>query len=342
MSPLPPPIGHETLLAHLTGAMAEDRLHHALLFEGPAGVGKHTVATYLAMMANCEAPDGRPCGVCPTCVRIQAGNHPDVITLAPDPEKATKVIPVDAVRELIRATGYHRYGGRRRFVIIDPAEALAAAASNALLKTLEEPPADTHFVLIATRARALLPTIRSRCQIVRFSPIPVDRLAAWLSARSLPDARALAVASHGAPGIALGLAAGTQTERTLIRDRMLDALGGDLARIYDLTEALTKGERADWSARVESALELLEELLRDAVVTASASDVPLLHTDKAAVSRAWANALWPGGIERLRRAILETRGDLAVNVSAKTTLDALFTRTATELGSARSAGVLPR
>jgi DNA polymerase-3 subunit delta' len=338
MRTVPEILGHDAILARLREGLAHDRLHHALLFEGPSGVGKHTTATWLALAATCEAePDARPCGRCPTCRQVLARTHPDVIAIGPDPDKASPTIPVKAVREVVRAAGFHRYAARKRVVIVDPADAMQPAAANALLKTLEEPPEGTHFVLVATHGSALLPTIVSRCQRTRFGPVSEEVLVPWLEARGVGDARAAARAAQGCPGRALALADGGLEARHALRDDLLGALGGDLQGIFDLSEGLTKGRRQDWTPRVEQALELLEELLRDVVVRATGADHPLLHPDLEPVLDAWADALWPGGVARCSDAVRDTRRDLDAFVTGKTTFDALLTRVATELGAARRA-----
>jgi DNA polymerase-3 subunit delta' len=342
MTTVPAPVGHDAALTHLREALAADRLHHAWLLEGPAGVGKRTVADWLVLTANClsDGDDGaRPCGACASCRQILAGTHPDVVVVGPDPEKATRAIPVDAVREAIRVCGLHRFSARRRFVIVEPADALAPQGANALLKTLEEPPADTHFLLIAPHARGLLPTIVSRCQRLRLVPVPEGTLAPWLAARGLADAERLARLAQGCPGKALALADGGLDARTELRARLLKAVAGDLQAIFGLSEALTKdGRRQEWMAAVEPLLEILEELLRDVVVTATRPGEPRLHGDLPPVIEAWTRALWPGGVERLVAALADCRQDLALNVTGKTALDALLTRVATELGAARKVG----
>ncbi|MCB9682958.1 MAG: DNA polymerase III subunit delta' [Alphaproteobacteria bacterium] len=339
MSELTAIVGHDAVLHRLRDALARDRLHHALLLEGPQGVGKHTVARWLALAGTCERfdPARGPCGACPTCSRVLAGVHPDVIAVGPDPDKATPTIPVARIREVVRAAAFHRYGAARRFVVVDPAEAMGPAAANALLKTLEEPPEGTHFVLVATHVTALLPTIVSRCQLFRLTPVDEAELTAWLTSRGLDDAARLARLSGGCPGHALSLADGGLDARKDLRDQVLGALAGDLQGIFDLSEALTKGRRQDWTPRVEAVLGLLEELLRDTVVVAAAPQSGLLHDDLAGPLAHWATALWPSGVTTCQRALHEARRDLDLNVTGKTALDALLTRVATELGAARKA-----
>ncbi|MCB9662591.1 MAG: DNA polymerase III subunit delta' [Alphaproteobacteria bacterium] len=339
MAELPVIVGHDVLLAQLREAVDGDRLHHALLFEGPSGVGRHTTARWLALVANCEDDPGqRPCGRCRACTMILAGQHPDVIEVGPDPDLATPTIPASAVRELVRLAGFHRFSARRRFVILDPADALQPAGANALLKTLEEPPAGTHFVLVVGQARSLLPTIVSRCQRTRFAPVEEASLRAWLEARGVPEAEALARAAQGSPGTALALADGALEARDDLATGLLAALAGDLQGIFTWSEGLTKGSRRDWAPRAHAALDLLEELLRDVVVQAAGADQPLLHPALQPRTEAWVGALWPSGVSRCSDALTEARRELALNVSGKNVLDAVITRFATELGAARKGG----
>lgn len=334
MSALPTIVGHEAQRQLLADGLDRDRLHHAWLFEGPAGVGKHTIATWLAQRANCEGPDPHPCGRCGPCTQIANGTHPDVLEVAPDPDKATQIIPVSAVREVVRTAGFHRFSARKRFVIVDPAEALQAAAANALLKTLEEPPEGTHFVLICTRASALLPTIRSRCQRLGFGTLDDDTLTDWLTARGVDDAATLARHAFGAPGAALALADGGLDTRLQRRTVLLQTLAGDLETIMALAEKRGRGARKDWVPEVEGLLDLLEELLADTVVTASGADAPRTHDDLGPLLDRWADALWPDGITRIHAALRDARARLGANVGGQTVLEALLPVVKRELGRA--------
>src|SRR5512133_886835 len=189
-------IAQERALSSLRSALRRGTLHHAYLFGGPEGVGKARVARLLAQAANCDGgqpgPGGYredPCGVCAACHKIEKGIHPDGTVLAEERvmvkagrweaksgRSPSKDIVVDQVRDLVdHRLSLRRFEGRRRFVVIDPADALNPQAQNALLKTLEEPPDDTTLVLVASSPDALLPTIRSRCARLAFAPLP-DRL----------------------------------------------------------------------------------------------------------------------------------------------------------------------
>src|SRR5512136_2772802 len=183
-------IGQERAVEALRAALRRGGLHHAYLFAGPEGVGKGMAARLLAQAANCERDDGDACGNCPACRKIARGVHPDVLVVEPERDMAragrwepkggrtpSRDIVVDQVRELVdRRLSLRRFEGRRRFVILDPADAMNPQAQNALLKTLEEPPDDTTLVLVAAGGDALLPTIRSRCLRVAFAPLPASAI----------------------------------------------------------------------------------------------------------------------------------------------------------------------
>ena len=331
-------LGQRQVVDRLWRAMDRDGLHHAYLFEGPPGLGKHTVARLLAKAANCERQDlpalERPCGACASCKLIESDNHPDVVTLAPLPDRKTPVISVSQVRELVRSVALSRFSARRRFLIVDPVDAMRDEAANALLKTLEEPPPATGFVLVTAQVSSLLPTILSRCQRVRFSPVPVPDVERWLTARGVADASTLAALSLGRPGEALRLSDGGLEERIALRTAMFAALGGSLPEIYSWSQALTKLGGAPARAAAGRVLDLLEDLLRDATLAAHGRG-PYLNGDIPEVVERWADALWPTGVERCARALDEAREQLTRNVNTRTVLEALITRLATELGAAR-------
>jgi DNA polymerase III delta' subunit len=161
--------GQERVIARLRAAIAGGRVHHAYLFTGGAGVGKRRTALALASALNCLQAPGEGCGECEACEKIEGGIHPDVVTL--EREGAGQIIPIENIRrEIVARVGLPPHEARVRVFLIDEAAALQPAAANSLLKTLEEPPARTMFVLGTTSPDLLLPTIRSRCQRVVFAP----------------------------------------------------------------------------------------------------------------------------------------------------------------------------
>ena len=168
--------GQDRVIALLRRAIERGRVPHAYLFSGPPGAPLVDAAMALASAVNCRTQPGEGCGACDACAKIAGGFHPDVVTLVR--EGAAQIVPIENVRnQVIARMGMPPHEGAVRVFIVEEATALAPPAANALLKTLEEPPARTLFVLCTTAPEQLLPTIRSRCQRVRFGaggPIAAD------------------------------------------------------------------------------------------------------------------------------------------------------------------------
>ncbi|MCA9492738.1 MAG: DNA polymerase III subunit delta' [Alphaproteobacteria bacterium] len=327
-----PLLGHERIREQLARSADADTLHHAYLFEGPPGLGKRRVAMWLAQYVNCTSAN-RPCGTCSRCVQIAAGTHPDVIVLSPDPTRATQTIAVDAVREVIRKAGYHRYDSARRFIVVDPADAMMEPAANALLKTLEEPTDGTGFVLVVSSASSLLPTIVSRCQRVRFGAVDTGAIEGWLAAQGLSDASVAARAALGCPGRALALATGGLEARRDARSTLVRITSEPLPVAFKVTEdALKKKAKTDWSSTVDAWFAVVEELLRDASIHGSGSGLPLLNQDAPDVVAAWSARLYPSGIQRVAQALDVAREQLAVQANGRLVIDAFFATLRAELG----------
>ncbi len=198
--------GHEQTLGLISSAAARGRLPPSLLFAGPAGVGKHASAIALAQLLNCKTPihDGKDaCGQCAACTRIARRVHADVLVIEPG---ETGSIRIDQIREAIDRSAYRPFEGRRRVVIIDEADAIVPEAQNALLKTLEEPPPASTFILVTSRPDMLLGTVQSRCQRLRFGRLAPAAVAAVLRQKhgyAEKDAHAAASLSDGSIGRAL-------------------------------------------------------------------------------------------------------------------------------------------
>lgn len=218
-------VGHQRILEHLRSALRNGRLHHAYLFLGPDGVGKRTVAMALAKAIHCAENEHDYCGGCVNCARISDGNHPDVRVIAPLADK--KEISIQQIRELERELNYRSFTGKRKIAIIDPATLLNTAAQNALLKTLEEPPADSLMILIAANGGGLLSTVRSRCLRLSFAPLPRQEVAVFLESKfavKFEDAQFLAAISMGSIGVAANLDKDELVEKRRIWSGMLDSL----------------------------------------------------------------------------------------------------------------------
>ena len=185
--------GHSGPIATIRRILGSGRVAHAYLFSGPEGIGKKMVATAFIEALFCGKAEG--CGECISCRKILSGNHPDIHTLEPDGQ----FIKVDQVRGLQKDLSYRPYEALRKACIIDGADRFNLSSGNSLLKTLEEPPGNALIILLATNIDTVLPTIRSRCQQLSFSGVPVEEIAGFLENNGV-DADIARVAASLAEG----------------------------------------------------------------------------------------------------------------------------------------------
>jgi DNA polymerase-3 subunit delta' len=170
-------LGHELAKRMLQGSLDERQAFGAILLAGPDGIGKRRLALEAAKALNCSGEGDRPCDVCACCGQINRGTHPDLHLLVP--KGASAQIPIDDVRALIGRIGLRPFNARVQVAIIDGAERLTEEAANSLLKSLEEPPGKMRFFLVSTRPQDCLPTITSRCQLIRcegLAPTVVEQI----------------------------------------------------------------------------------------------------------------------------------------------------------------------
>lgn len=316
-------IGNHRVKATLRAALREDRLAHALIFSGPDGVGKRQFALTLAKAVNCTEREADSCDQCSACRKIDEGAHMDVMLVEPE----GTFIKIDQVRQLIQEAYYRPFEGRQRVFILDPADALNESAANALLKALEEPPATSLMILLTSRLHALLPTIRSRCQVHTFTPLTVKEIEGFLRERyRRPEdqTRLLARLSGGRIGRALEI--DLSVYRTWRKEALellkLLAAGDDRARLIKAAEYLgRKLSREEFEDR----LSVVNILLRDLLYLAVEGDgADIINVDIASTLRRLA-AVWP--LERIAAlsAHLETlRRNLQQNVHRQIALEDIF------------------
>jgi DNA polymerase-3 subunit delta' len=317
--------GQRPAVDALLRALGSGRLPHALLFTGPAGVGKREAAVLLAQAILC--PDAKPdaCGRCSSCRRAIAGQHPDLGRL----ERDGTFIKVEAARELVRTSALKPYEGRAKVYLVPEADCCNDESANTLLKTLEEPPAHTYLVLIADNAESVLPTLRSRCQAVVFPPLSRAALTRRLTAGGMAAAEAEERARLAQGSLARAQAIDLATHR---KERAEAAgLIGSLARPALAPAAAERLlEVCEATARRPGGLEsfllgTVRGLARDVLLLASAAD-PALLLDAAdlAQARALAVELGAGGASELLADIDRAEASLEVNANRRLLLEAVL------------------
>jgi len=340
-------IGQTQPIDILTTLFQNGNVPHALLFIGNEGIGKHTCADIFAMLCNClgdvnanqtdsrqDITDGNthaafvrqpgnPCGVCKACRKIKSGNHPDIIRIKP----SGQVIKIEQIRDLRITIAMKPYAAKLRVVIIDDAQTMNPAAANALLKVLEEPPDRTVFILIAENRRGLLPTINSRCQPIRFHPIPFKHIVAMLTDQkdvSSEKAAVLAAMSHGSFSKALSLLKNDWLNR---RDLLLGAIWPDTPDSHALqSSAMILALSARFAREKDTLMEVLDGIkawLRDLliyrycpekVINYDLSDKIRYLSEKIAIETVLAQL----------EAVQNAQKKIRANANLRLTLDSLF------------------
>lgn len=336
-------IGNERVKSQLLSLHRKGRVPNALLFVGPESIGKKLFAFEFARSLMCrELNDGQACGMCAICTRIampelpkeEKGEDFDRVFLTGHPDVGVVVpykrnLRVGSIRALEGEAHFRPFEGERRVFIVNDAEKMNDSSANALLKTLEEPPPSTHLILVSSRPDALLQTILSRCQMIRFSPVASGEIESHLMTelkRDAADAKLAAAVSAGRVGKAINLdiekfRAAREMMLQLLRSAAIDY---DLASMLQTSAILSDAKNKE---RFESNIHILQSLLRDIFalnVDRSANNIEnadinseLLsiaeHTDRNKL------AAWADQIEELL-------GNLNVNINRKVATDGLFAK----------------
>ena len=316
-------IGHERVVEALRRAISSERLPHALLVTGPAGVGKTRLALELAKTLNCVGEDP-PCQVCIHCRQIESGGHPDVSLT--ERAEGKDSIAIQQVRELRETASLRPFQGRTRIYLIAGAEALTPQAADALLKTLEEPQPQVKILLTATETETLPPTVVSRCRVVALHPVDTPRISRALQERGqeVSEADRLARLAQGSVGWALRATKQPKlaAEREAMVERLCSVMDLGLEERLQLAETLG-GDRKDRST-IRRNLELLLLLGRDLLLISQGCPAKLVTDEQREVLARQAGRYSDSQIamyfQQLRRAMER----IDQNVDPRLALEALF------------------
>jgi len=272
-------LGHDWAVDMLRQHIARGSVRHAYLFTGPPGLGRRTLALRFAQALNCTHPleAGLPCLQCRDCRQIEAMQHPDLAIVQAETEGAS--LKVEQIRELQRSLSLSAYQSRYRIALLLRFQEATDSAANALLKTLEEAPPHVILLLTADTAEQLLPTITSRCEIMRLRPLPVEAVEQHLVSHGAQAGQAslLAHLSGGRPGYALRLLADTEA---------LDERQERLDDLHKLIPA-TRIEKFDYAAKLSKDKDTLRGVLllwlsywRDVFLKTSGAQIPIANLDR--------------------------------------------------------------
>jgi len=330
--------GHDGVIERFRQSLETGRMSHAYLFVGPPGIGKELFTRELAKALLCAQDTGEACGLCPACHKVEHGNHPDV-TFVRRIERTSKgarktQIVIDQMREEIQEPiAYKPFEGRFKVFVVAEAERMTEEAQNCLLKTLEEPPPHSLLILLAARLEPFVDTVVSRCQIVRFRPLPpalVEEILIDGHQMEPERARLLARLSEGSPGQALRHEAqGTHETAVWLLDslRSMRGQGAEFivaSELYD--RARDQGSTLeDTRDHLRPLLDLLALAWRDVLFRASgfADEMLTWGTDCQALE-ALASTLSAARARRLTELFAEARDHLDANANIKLLLENLL------------------
>ncbi len=337
-------VGNEHVKHTLRHLLANSRVPNAMLFAGDDGIGKLQFALELARAFICIDPnDGEACGVCSACKRVDAfvipaeptdknkddfkkvffGGHSDVGKVV----TYKRTILVDAIRDLEKHAYFRPYEAKARFFIIDDADKMNDESSNAILKTLEEPASTSHIFLITSRPDSLLPTVRSRCQMLRFAPVETAEIERYLieqRAFSHDEAKLAARLSRGSIGRAVSINVGQFRSQ---RERMFGVVTnaietGDRSALFRIAEEMNDAKNKD---AFEENLDILQSLIHDVWTLRISDDTSrVVNTDLTDKLNHLAEESCSANLPSWLAAIDKIRLDLAVNINKKIAADALF------------------
>ena len=316
-------IGHEQIIEHLQNAIELDKVSHAYIINGEKGTGKMLIADAFAMTLQCEKQERIPCLKCHSCKQALSGNQPDIIHVTHEKPGS---ISVEEIRTQLNSDIMVKpYSSPRKVYIIDEADKLTVQAQNALLKTIEEPPAYTVIVMLTSNADALLPTILSRCVLLNIKPVADKVLKRYLMERlKVPDYKAdLSIAfARGNVGKAVALASSENFD--LIKKDALDMLRYlEDMEIHEVVEWVKK--TSEYKLEINDFLDILTVWFRDVLLFKATNDVNMLifKDEVQEIKKKAAHSSY-NGLEEIINAIEKAKVRLNANVNFDLTIELML------------------
>ena len=315
-------IGHEKVIAHLQASLKGKTVSHAYILSGEDGSGKNMVASAFAKSLLCEAGYGNPCNICRSCLQFDSGSHPDLHYITH--EKAGSIGVDEIRRQLVNDAAFRPYSSRYKVYIVDEAEKLTEAAQNALLKTIEEPPAYVVILLLTNNLSALLPTVQSRCLKLDLREVAQDRIRTYLTQHyQLPDykARVIAAYSQGNIGRAKEMASSDEFEQ--MNDFVLGLMKRlDEMEVYEIVMAIR--DMAKYRDNAIRLIDLMEVWYHDVLILKATNDLnQIVYSDEYRVLNRKAVSSSYTGLQEIIDALEKAKVRIRANVNFEITMELL-------------------
>lgn len=316
-------VGHQEIIEHLQNAISMDKVSHAYLFGGESGSGKKLLASLFAMTLQCEQHGVEPCMECSSCRKAASKNHPDIIHIT---HEKPNTISIDEIREqLINDVEIRPYESPYKIYIIEEAQKMTLQAQNALLKTIEEPPAYAIILLLADNPDALLPTITSRCVQLNLKPVGTQMVKNYLMERMhIPDYQAEVDASLAQGNIGKAERIAGSPEYAEVMENALKLMRySDTMQLHEIVEAIRK--LTEEKNNIEDYLDIFSVWFRDVLLFKATREVDTLVFKQEINSiRERAKKSSYEGLEKIIDAIGKARVRLKANVNFDLTMELLF------------------
>lgn len=316
-------LGHEQIIEHLQNAIKLQKVSHAYILDGEEGAGKKMLARAFAQTLQCERAGIEPCGECHSCRQAESGNQPDIIEVTH--EKPASIGVEDIRGQLCGDIQIKPYSSPYKIYIVDEAEKMTVQAQNALLKTIEEPPAYGIILLLTTNAGAFLPTILSRCVTLKLRPVKNELIKPYLmETYHVPDyqAEVCTAFARGNVGKAKRLAQSEQFSE--LKNHLIHLLRHlREMEIYELTEAVRSA--SEYKTDIDDYLDLMALWFRDVLLFKATRQIDgLVFTEEVRDISAQAQKSSYEGLERILKALEKAKVRLKANVNFELTMELLM------------------
>jgi DNA polymerase-3 subunit delta' len=316
-------IGQEHIKEHFVNAIETGKISHAYILNGEKSSGKEFIANVFAAALQCEAKDGRPCQECRSCKQASSKNHPDIIRVT---HEKPNTISVDDIREQVNSdVAIKPYSGSYKIYLIPEAEKMSQQAQNAILKTLEEPPAYAVFILMTTNVNAFLPTIVSRCVVLNMKPVSDVQVRKFLMEElQIPDYKSEVCVAFARGNIGKAKALASSEEFETVKAESLSLL--KYIKEMDLTEIVAAIKKiAECKLDIKDCLDIFAVWYRDLLLFKATNDVNcLIFREEIQALRAAAKSCSYEGIETIIKALDTAKKHLDANVNQDLTLELLL------------------